>query len=125
MANNAQLVAYQGYPAAGAVAVKNEWAGDHFGPGAAQGNYQQGGYNITPAQLGMSRIEFVNTSYVSQSGNYFARVVYPANISGNGEQFAPGFNSVTIKWFYQNNNAEVANNTNLFGEVVQMLAIGL
>ena len=124
MPNNSQSVPYDGYPAPGAEAVKNQWAGDHFGPGPAQGNYQQGGYNLTPSGLGMTRIETVGVSALSQSNNYYARVLYPA-ISANTETRAPGFNSVLLKWYYAANNVEVANNTNLFGECVQLRAYGL
>lgn len=115
----AQSIPYQSYPGAGALGVKNVWAGDHFGPA----NYQAG-YNMTPSQLGMSRIEWADFSWRAQSGNYYARSTYPA-ISGSAELQAPGFNSVTVKWYYANNNNEVANNANLSAEVAQLFAWGL
>jgi hypothetical protein len=121
MANFPQgAIPYDGYPAPGAEAVKNQWAGDFFG----SNNYQIGGYNLNASSLGMLRIETAGFSALSQSGNYFAKAIYPA-ISGNNENRAPTFPYVTVKWYYAANSVEVANNTNLSAEVAQLRAYGL
>lgn len=119
-----QNIPYDGYPAPGGITVKNDWKGDHFGPGPSQGNYQQGGYNLNAAALGMSRIEHAIPAQQSQSGNYFAKVFYPA-ISGNNEVRAipPGY--VVIKWYIAANSAEVANDTNLSAESTLLVVQGL
>jgi hypothetical protein len=117
MAN--QNIPYDGYPAPGGRAVKIEWAGDHFGPA----NYQQGGYNENASYLGMSRIETAGFSALAQSGNFYAKAIYPA-ISGNNETRAPTFPYITVKW-YAANNTEVANNTNLSAEVSQLSVTGI
>lgn len=114
-----QAIPYDGYPADGARAVKIEFAGDYFGPA----NYQANGYAMAPSSIGMGRIETVNFSFRTQSENYFVAAFYPA-ISGANEQRAPGFNSVTIKWFSAN-GTEVANNSNLSAECAQMIAVGI
>lgn len=106
--------------------VKEQWVGDHFGPGASAntGNYATGGYNLSSSALGFpGGFEWVQMSY-AQSGNYFARALYPAN-SGNTESRAVTFANVNIQWFYANNSAQVANNTDLSAECVRLLAIGI
>ena len=115
-----QSIPYAGYPAEGVSAIRAEWAGDHFGPA----NYQAGGYNMNAQALLMSRIEVALVSARSQSANYFAQILYPAN-SGNTEVAAVPPSYVTVKWFTAANSVEVANNTNLGGEVVQLTARGL
>jgi hypothetical protein len=124
MANNSQSVPYPGYPGDGASAIRVEWRGDHFGPGPTQGNYQQGGYNLNAAGLGMSTIEAAWFSQRSQSGNYFAYSLYPAN-SNIAELQATPQNHVTVKWYYAANSVEVANNTNLNAEAMFLEVIGL
>lgn len=118
-----QNIPYAGYPGPGVTAIRNEWAGDHFGPGVTQGNYQANGYNMSAQSFGMSRIETVGASAWAQSNNFYVVVRYPAS-SANTETSAVGFNSVNIRWYAANNN-EVANNTNLNAEVVQLRAYGL
>lgn len=113
-----QSIPYDGYPAPGALSTKYQWAGDHFGPA----NYQAGGYNLNATALGFTRFHFVNTSYLAQSGNFYARVIY-GNTSAPAEARATGFNTVTVKWFAAN-NSEAANNSNLAAEVAQMYAFG-
>lgn len=115
-----QNIPYDGYPAPGARAVKVEWAGDHVGTS----NYQAGGYNENASYFGMGRIELAGVSALSQSGNYFARAIYPA-ISSNSEARAPGFNAITMKWYTAANSVEVANNTNLSAEIVQLSVVGI
>jgi|HubBroStandDraft_5_1064220.scaffolds.fasta_scaffold04977_6 hypothetical protein len=117
-------VPFAQYASPRALVDKIPWIGDHFGPGVGAGNYQQNGYVITPQSLGMSRIEWVEFSAFSQSGNYYARAIYPATSNKSESTPAPGFNSVTVEWFYAANNVQVANNTTLDGECVQMFAIG-
>ena len=117
-------VPFAQYASPRVLADKIAWIGDHFGPGPSAGNYQQNGYAITPQSLGMSRIEWAETSYLSQSQNYYARVLYPANSNRLESTPGPAFGSVTIEWFYANNNNQVANNTTLDGECVQLFAIG-
>lgn len=124
MANNAQSVPYSGYPAPGARAIRNDWAGDHFGPGPDQGNYQQGGYNLNASALGMSAVEEIRFAFRSQSQNYFAAAYYPANASDISEQRAIPAQTVTVKWFHAN-GTEVGNNNNLNGEVIRMFAQGI
>lgn len=117
----AQSIPYDGYPQP--VGAKREWFGDHLGPGTNAGNYQAGGYNMTASGLGVSSLEFVSFSPLSQSGNYFARANYPV-VSGNAESRAPGFAYVIVKWYTAANSVEVANNTNLNAECVQLSARG-
>ncbi len=114
----AQNIPYDGYPAPGALSTKYQWAGDHFG----SNNYQAGGYNLNATALGFTRFHFVNTSYLAQSGNYYARVIYN-NTSAPAEARATGFPTVTMKWFFAN-NTEANNNANLSAEVIQMYAFG-
>ena len=113
------FVPYGQYPGPGTLAVKLTAAGDFFG----FNNYQVGGYNLNAASLGMSRLEFVQFAHYAQSGNFYARAFYPA-VSGNAETGAPSFAYVKVKWFDGNNN-EVGNNTNLSAECTQILAIGI
>ena len=124
MSNNAQSVPYDGYPAAGARSIRYDWAGDHFGPGPTQGNYQQGGYNLNATALGLNRIEEIRFAFRSQTQNYYAVAMYPANASNIAEGRAIPAPSVTVLW-YAANGTEVANNTNLNGEVIRMFAQGL
>jgi hypothetical protein len=116
------------YPGPGTLAVKIPWIGDHFGPGSGAGNYQQNGYSITAQQLGMSRIEWVQFSPLSQSGNYYAVVNYIApggnQTANKNELQAVGFAQIYALWYYAANNVQVANNTALDGECVQLFAIG-
>src|SRR5271166_66537 len=116
-------IPYGQYASPRVLADKIAWCGPHFGPGSGAGNYQQNGYSITAASLGMSRIEWAETSYLSQSQNYYARVLYPANDNSNELQAVPP-SAVTMQWFYAANYAQVANNTNLLGECVQLFVIG-
>lgn len=109
-----------GYPSGAAFAAKEGWVGDFFG----SNNYQLGGYNLNASSLGMSGFEWVNVSALTQSGTYFPRINYPAK-SGNAEIQAPAFPYVVVKWYYAANSVEVANNTNLSGEVAQMFALGI
>jgi len=124
MSNNAQSVPYDGYPADGASATRPEWAGDHFGPGPSQGNYQAGGYNLNASALGMSRIEVLSFAARSQSGNYYALPFYPAASNINETRAIPP-SYVTVKWYTAANGVEVANNTSLIAEVTLMTARGL
>ncbi len=124
MGNNTQSVPYDGYPASGASATRPEWAGDHFGPGVLQGNYQQGGYNLNASALGMSRIEIAAFAPRSQSGNYYALPFYPAGSNINELRAIPP-SYVTVKWFIASNGVEVANNTNLSTECTLLTARGL
>ena len=119
MAANGNLYPYDGYPAPGARAVKIEWAGDVVGTA----NYQAGGYNLNASALGMSRLEIAGCSAIAQSNNYYARVQYPAT-SANNEARATGFSYVKLQWFAAN-GTEVANNTNLSAEIVQLSAVGI
>jgi hypothetical protein len=118
MAN--QSIPFSGYPAPGAESTRIQWKGDHWGAA----NYQQGGYNLNASALGMSNIEVAATSKLSQSGNYYANVLYPAN-SGNNELRAIPPTYVTVKWYYAANSVEVANNTNLSAEVSLLTASGI
>lgn len=112
-------IPYDGYPAPGARAVKLEWAGDFIG----SNNYQQGGYNLNASALGMSRIETAGFSPLSQSGNFYAKVTYPA-LSSNSENRAPTFPYITVLW-YAANNTQVANNTDLSAEIAQLSVVGI
>ena len=117
-------VPYAQYPSPRALVDKIPWSGDHFGPGSSAGNYQQNGYVLNARDLGLSRIEWAEFSYLSQSQNYYARVIYPNQSNKNELNPAPGFNNVTVQWFYAANNTQVANNTTLDGECVQLFVIG-
>jgi hypothetical protein len=122
-----QSIPYDPYPGPGVVAVKLEWAGDHFGPGTAGNtgaNYNQNGYTLTAASLGMSGFERVDLGY-SISQNYFARAYYPANSSNASETRASTAANVTVTWYYAANSVQVANNTDLSGECVKMYALGI
>jgi hypothetical protein len=112
------FIPYDGYPQP--FGAKIAAAGDLFG----SNNYQVGGYNFYPASAGMSRFEHAHSSSLTQSGNYYFRVIYP-NISGNNELRAPTFPYVVLKWYYAANNNEVANNTSLAAEVGQFDSIGI
>jgi hypothetical protein len=48
-----------------------------------------------------------------------------AGASGNTEQRARVFPSITMQWYYANNGNEVANNTNLSAECIRLFAIGI
>lgn len=112
-------IAYAGYPAPGALSVKNIFAGDFFGTN----NYQAGGYNLNASALGLSRIEFAQFSRLTQSANYYAVANYPAS-SGNNEQRATGFSRVVVTWFAAN-GTEVSNNSDLSAECAQLFAFGM
>lgn|SRR5690242_1099899 len=113
-----QSIPYDGYPAPGALCTKNIWLGDHFG----SNNYQAGGYNLNASQLGMSRVHWVNFSFLAQSGNYYPRAIF-ANTSAPAEQRATGFPNFTVKWYFAN-GTEANNNANLAAEVAQMEVFG-
>jgi hypothetical protein len=109
------------YPAPGAWGVKIPWIGDHFGPS----NYSANGYNISYTSLGFyGGIEWAEVSALAQSGNYYAKILYPAN-SGNNENRAVTFQNVTIEWFFAANNVQVPAATDLSAECVRLLAIGI
>ena len=122
-----QSIPVDGYPAPGADAIKEVWRGDHWGPGnnANTGNYLTGGYNLNASALGMAGIEVAAVSALSQSGNYFARIIYPANFSANTEVRAPTYSYVKVLWYVASNSNEVGNNTDLSAEVVRLSAIGI
>lgn len=124
MASNQQSVPYSGYPAPGARSTRNDWAGDHFGPGPTQGNYQQGGYNLNAAALGMVGIEEARFAFRAQSQNFYAVGLYPANASNISEQRAIPAPYITVVW-YAANGTEVGNNTNLSTEVTRLNAVGI
>lgn len=107
--------------------------GDWFG----NSNYQQPGDALVPATFGFGAIEtagFSGGGY-SNTGNYYARVTYPANTSASTEQFAPVFgqnastanntNAPVVTVYIASNNAQVANNTNLAAECFKIEAYGV
>ncbi len=122
-----------GYPTA-AWGSTRVWHGDHYGPAA----YATGGEFIPPAALGFpGGIESMSGQFSgnSFSGNYYVRMVPPANSFSSTEQRAPAFganastanntNQIAVQWFYQANNNQVNANTNLAGEGVRILAFGV
>lgn len=114
-----QSIPYDGYPQPGGDAIRIPWRGDHFGIA----NYNNGGYNLTAQSLGLSAMEAVWFSNRSQSGNFYAQVVYPAN-SNSGEQRAVPPTAVTIKWYFAANNVE-AGGQNLANEVSMLEVMGI
>jgi hypothetical protein len=109
-----------GYPASAALAVKQEYIGDHFG----SNSYQIGGYPINCNDVGLNGFEWVAFTGGSNTGNYTTSAVL-AGASGNTEQRARVFPSITMQWYYANNGNEVANNTNLSAECIRLFAIGI
>jgi hypothetical protein len=121
-----QSIPYDPYPGT-VFPTKLQWLGDHFGPGAAGNtgnNYNQNGYNLNASALGMSGFERVDLGY-SESQNYYARAYYPNNTSNASEIRASTPSSVTVVWYYAANSVQVANNTDLSGECVKMMALGI
>lgn len=114
-----QQIPCPGYMAPG-VLNRLFWTGDIFG----NNNYQQGGYNLTAAAFGMSGIEYLETTGPSNSGNF---VLYPiwGNNANSGEQQANTPKTLLVKVFNFANNVEVANNTNLAGEVWRTFVQGV
>jgi hypothetical protein len=116
-----QSIPFDGFPAPAGTTVKNDWRGVHFGPS----NYQAGGYNLNASALGINGFEFVNTSPFSQNnGTYFTRLYWPLSTGNNDNRAVPP-SYVTAKWYYAANSVEVANNTNLSAEAVQLWASGI
>lgn len=122
-----------GYPAA-AWGQTRVWRGDHIGPLI----YVTGGEFPTPAAFGFpGGIESVGVDFGgnSYSGTYYVKALQPANSFSASEQRAPAFgatasnanatNQIAIQWFYTNNNAQVAANTNLAAEGVRLVAYGV
>lgn len=122
MANN---IPYQGYPAPGASAIRNEWRGRRVGPS----NYQQGGFNINASELGMTNIETLGfgSSTDGNNGNvgtYMAKASFPLNTANTSQNAVPPTYAV-VRYYYTANSVEVANNTDLSGTVTLMTATGL
>lgn len=114
------FVAFDGYPAPGAEAIRIQAKGDYFGPG----NYQQGGYNLNATSIGMSCIEEIHFSPLAQSGNFYARAYFPPN-SGNNEIRAIPPTYVIVKWYAANGSEVPSNNTVLAAECAQLWASGI
>lgn len=112
-------IAYDGYPAPGAEAIKIPWRGDYIGPA----NYQANGYNMNATAFGMARFEAVQFDFLTQSQNYYARAIRPAASSNNQTRAIPP-SYVTVKW-YAANGTEVANNSNLSAEIIYLGIIGI
>jgi hypothetical protein len=109
-----------GYPAAAASSAKRQWAGDYFGPA----NYQQPGETVPVASLALMGFEYAIPAALSQSNNYYAKVIYPA-ASGVNETRAPTYANMTLQWYYAANNVQVANNSNLSAEVTRLVVVGI
>lgn len=116
-----QSIPFDGYPAPGAAAIRNDWRGDHFGP---NNTYQAGGYSLYAKDLGMSGIELAEFSAFSQSGNYYARALFPANSGGNENRAVPP-TFVNVRWYSANGTEATNNNTALVSECVQLWASGI
>ncbi len=96
------------------------WEGDLFG----NNNYQSAGDLYTASQFGMSGITFFHTSGRSQSGNFSASPLFPANSSNVNEAYAPAPANFNLHW-YSANGTEVGNNNNIATEVVRAQIWGL
>ena len=120
MAANGNSIACPGYMAPGAAASRLEWLGDVFG----NNNYQIGGYNVTAAVYGMQGMEWWAATGPSNSGNFFLYPIWSNNASAT-EQRANTPANLLVKAYYQNNNNEVANNTNLAAEVWRVYVRGV
>lgn len=119
MANNLKVPLPQAV-GAGIPAVKRWWGGDLFG----SNNYQQGGYTLYASDFGLSGFETFGISFGGRNSNianaYYAQVTPPANFANANESLASSFNNCTIRWFFNNNSAEVANNTDLSAVAVRI-----
>jgi hypothetical protein len=83
---------------------------------AGPASYQQGARPVISANtFAMQTVRFVNGMGLSQSGTYYARTV---SIPG------PAKTSVAVRYFVTATGAEVANGTNLSGEIFRFEAIG-
>lgn len=112
--------ALDGYPAPGAMSVKYQWAGDYFGPAS----YAQPGETVPASLFGMTGIESITVVGNSQSGTYTVRPALAAN-SVPGETRAPVFPSVQMQWLVAATGAQVTAGTNLSGEVVRIVVVGI
>lgn len=119
-------IPYDGYPAPGADATRNQWKGWIRGPGPSEGNYQAGGYNLNATALGMSAIEDAWPAFRAGSGNFFVTVNYPVQSNNANDVLVRAIppTYVTLKWFAAN-GTEVANNTNLAAEYSLLSATGI
>jgi hypothetical protein len=96
------------------------WEGDLFG----NSNYQNTGDLYTASQFGMAGITVFDPEVRSQSGNYEAALLFPANASNANEAYAPAPANGNLHW-YSANGTEVANNTNLAAEIIRVQIWGL
>jgi len=96
------------------------WEGDLFG----NNNYQSTGDVYSAAAFGMSGFSMVNIGDRSNSGNFSAAAIFPANASSSNETYAPASNNFALH-VYSANGTEVANNNNLASEIFRVQIWGL
>lgn len=117
-----QNIPLPGYTSPVGYSRKLVWAGDHFG----SNNYQQGGYAVPASAFGMAAYEKLGIDFGGLTisgatpGLYQAKVFTGANIAFNTEAQAPCISSLTLRWFYPGNGAEVANNVDLSAQGIRL-----
>lgn len=89
---------------------------DHSGPSS----YVTGGETFLPGAFGMGSIDFIGMSIpaATMSGNYHISVAYTTGTSGQPVK------SATFVWSSVSTGSEVAQGTNLSGEIIRLMLVG-
>lgn len=101
---------------------KKSFVGELYG----QLSYTTGGQVVNASQFGWGGFDIFDAgSGLSYSGTYYCRVQYMP-VSGAPSKLSPGGNQqVKVIWIVTATGAEVANTTNISGEVIRIFALGV
>jgi len=85
-------------------------------------SYATGGQTINAADFGLAGIDYADAGMVSYSGTYYGRII-PQPASAPPSNQNPNMTKIKLQWIVAATNAEVANTTNLSGEILRFLII--
>jgi len=116
--NPSQLVPMDGYTQS--FGTKQACVAELAGPSS----YPTGGQEVEAASLGWGGFDAVAVMGLSYSGTYYAHVQYlPVDAAPSGQK--PPVQSVKILWYVLATGAEVANTTDIDGEILRLFCIGV
>src|SRR2546429_393093 len=90
---------------------------------AGPASYPTGGQTVNATDLGVGGMDYMDVGTYSYSGTYKC-TVQPLPTSAAPSKQKPAIKSFKILWYVVATNAEVANTTDLSGEIVRLIAIG-